>query len=169
MPVSGAYIPIFGVWDTFRYIVTCMMHKRHMSLTLVPVAGNGHTPVCSLKALHTWFKSIFQIMTWLYANQIDNKPSKWIWCWCLIRKTNDPDCNVVKLMMLLIESNPNARENSVQIRKTNDPDWNVVKSRMSLFQGVVKVRENSVFVYLLGVDSWFISIRQLYWYENQYL
>ena len=40
-----------------------------------------------------------------------------------IRKTNDPDCNVVKLMMLLlIESNPNARENSVQIRKTNDPD-----------------------------------------------
>ena len=56
-------------------------------------------------------------MAWLYANQIDNKPSKWLWCWYLIRKANDPDSNVVKLMMLLIESNPNARENSVQIRK----------------------------------------------------
>ena len=53
VPVSGAYIPIFGVWDTFRYIVTCMMHKRHMSLTCVPVAGNRHTLVCSLKAVHT--------------------------------------------------------------------------------------------------------------------
>ena len=51
---------------------------------------------------------------------------------------------MILTVMLLIESNPNARENSVQIRKTNDPDWNVVKSRMSLFRGVVKVRENSV-------------------------
>ena len=29
-----------------------------MSLTCVPVPGNGHTPMCSLKALHTWFKSL---------------------------------------------------------------------------------------------------------------
>ena len=83
-------------------------------------------------------------MTWMYANQTDNKPSKWQWCWYLIRKTNDPDCNVVKLRVLLIEGVVNARENSLQLRKTNDLDWNVVKSRMSLFQGVIKVRENSV-------------------------
>ena len=47
VPVSGAYIPIFGVWDSFRYTDTCMMHKRHMSLTLVLVAGNGHTLLCA--------------------------------------------------------------------------------------------------------------------------
>ena len=47
VPVSGAYIPIFGVWDSFRYTDTCMMHKRHMSLTLVLVAGNGHTLPCA--------------------------------------------------------------------------------------------------------------------------
>jgi hypothetical protein len=39
-----------------------------------------------------------------------------------MRKANDPDCNVVKLMILLIEGVVNAIENSVQIRKTNDPD-----------------------------------------------
>ena len=53
VPVSGAYIPIFGVWDSFRYTVTCMMHKRHMSLTRVPVAGNGHTLPCAHYKLYT--------------------------------------------------------------------------------------------------------------------
>ena len=54
VPVSGAYIPIFGVWDSFRYTVSCMMHKHHMSLTCVLVAGNrvgapgnGHTLLCA--------------------------------------------------------------------------------------------------------------------------
>ena len=47
VPVSGAYIPIFGVWDSFRYTVTFMMHKCHMSLTRVPVAGNGQTLPCA--------------------------------------------------------------------------------------------------------------------------
>ena len=41
VPISGTYIPIFGVWDSFRYTDTFMMHKRHMSLTRVLVAGNG--------------------------------------------------------------------------------------------------------------------------------
>ena len=47
VPVSGAYIPILGAWDSFRYTVTCMMHKCHMSLTCVLVAGNGHTHPCA--------------------------------------------------------------------------------------------------------------------------
>ena len=89
-------------------------------------------------------------MAWLYANQIDIKPSKWQWSWYLTRKTNDPDCNVVKLRVLLIEGVVNARENSVQIRKTNDPDWNVVKLQMLLFYGAVKVRENSVLMQVCG-------------------
>ena len=105
-------------------------------------------------------------MAWLYANQIDNERSKWLWCWYLIRKANDPDCNVVKLMMLLIESNPNAKENSVQIRKTNDPDWNVVKSRMSLFRGVVKVRENSVPGILCGCICSLIALTFSLFYHS---
>jgi hypothetical protein len=39
-----------------------------------------------------------------------------------MRKANDPDCNVVKSRVLLIEGVVKARENSVQIRKTNDSD-----------------------------------------------
>ena len=53
MPVSGAYIPIFGVCDCFRYKVTFMMHKCHMSLTRVPVAGNRHTLLCAHYKLYT--------------------------------------------------------------------------------------------------------------------
>ena len=53
MPVSGAFIPIFDVWDSFRYTVTSMMHKHHMSLTRVPVAGNGHTLPCAHYKLYT--------------------------------------------------------------------------------------------------------------------
>ena len=60
MPASGEYIPIFGVWDRFRYTITCMMHKHHMSLTRVLVAGNGvgapgngHTLPCAHKKLYT--------------------------------------------------------------------------------------------------------------------
>ena len=67
------YINI-GVWDNFRYTDTCMMHKRHMSLTRVLVAGNGHTfPMCSLKALHTWFKSL--CAQW---NSDDSRHTLWI-------------------------------------------------------------------------------------------
>jgi hypothetical protein len=47
VPVSGAYIPIFGIWDSFRYTVICMMHKHHMSLTHALVAGNRHTLTCA--------------------------------------------------------------------------------------------------------------------------
>ena len=53
VPVSGAYIPIFGVWDIFGYTVTCMMHKHHMSLTRVPVVGNRHTLPCAHYKLYT--------------------------------------------------------------------------------------------------------------------
>jgi hypothetical protein len=53
VPVSGAYIPIFGVWDSFRNTVICMMHKRHMSLTCALVAGNGHTLPCAHKKPYT--------------------------------------------------------------------------------------------------------------------
>ena len=41
VPVSGAYIPIFGAWDSFSYIDTYTMHKHFMSLTRVLVVGNG--------------------------------------------------------------------------------------------------------------------------------
>jgi hypothetical protein len=53
-PVNGAYIPIFGVWDSFSYADTPTIHKHHMSLTRVFVArngvgapGNGHTLPCA--------------------------------------------------------------------------------------------------------------------------
>ena len=54
VPVSGAYIPIFGAWDSLSYTDTYTMHKHHMSLTHVLVAGNGvgapgngHTLLCA--------------------------------------------------------------------------------------------------------------------------
>ena len=54
VPVSGAYIPIFGAWDSLSYTDTYMMHKHHMSLTHVHLAGNrvgapgnGHTLLCA--------------------------------------------------------------------------------------------------------------------------
>ena len=54
VPDSGAYIPIFGARDSFSYTDTYTMHKHHMSLTCVLVAGNrvdapgnGHTLPCA--------------------------------------------------------------------------------------------------------------------------
>ena len=41
IPVSGTYTPIFGAWDSLSYADTNMIHKHHMSLTHVLVAGNG--------------------------------------------------------------------------------------------------------------------------------
>ena len=41
VPVSGAYIPIFGVWDSFGYTDTYTMYKHHMSLTHVLLVRNG--------------------------------------------------------------------------------------------------------------------------------
>ena len=35
------------------YTDTCMMHKRHMSLTRVLVAGNGHTLLCAHEKHYT--------------------------------------------------------------------------------------------------------------------
>ena len=34
VPVSGAYIPIFGAWDSLSYTDTYMMHKHHIHQTI---------------------------------------------------------------------------------------------------------------------------------------
>jgi hypothetical protein len=54
VPVSGTYIPIFHLWDSFSYTDTCTTHKHHKSLTHVLVVGNrvgapgnGHTLPCA--------------------------------------------------------------------------------------------------------------------------
>ena len=44
VPVSCAYLTIFGVWNSFKFIETYTIHEHHISLKRHLVAGNEFGP-----------------------------------------------------------------------------------------------------------------------------
>ena len=44
VPISSTCLPIAGVWNSFNFIETYMMHKHDIALTHHLVAGNGSGP-----------------------------------------------------------------------------------------------------------------------------
>ena len=44
VPISCAYLTIFGVWNSFNFIETYTIHEHHIFLKRHLVAGNGFGP-----------------------------------------------------------------------------------------------------------------------------